>query len=81
MSKDGGPAFPAAIQRDAEEDFKDLGGATGAYILLNPGMSLRDWFAGMALQGYITARTVIGDQQLTNICYAKADAMLEAREK
>ena len=46
-----------------------------------PKMPLRDWFAGMALQGYIAARAEMGEQQLVNLCYAKADAMLEERKK
>jgi len=48
------------------------------------GMSLRDWFAGMALSG-ILARggTKDEDGAETNAmdAYASADAMLEEREK
>lgn len=48
------------------------------------GMSLRDWFAGMALQGYLTD-TKHPDSATPSIvaewCYANADAMLEARQK
>ena len=51
--------------------------------ILNPGMSLRDWFAGQALVGLLacpedscgTVKTMAG------IAYEYADAMLEARKK
>ena len=42
LIKDGGPAFP-------KSDAEILGGASVGQV----GMSLRDWFAGMALQGMI----------------------------
>ena len=50
-------------------------------VLTPPGISLRDWFAGMAMQGYLiadgapqTARGIVQD------AYTLADAMLVARE-
>jgi hypothetical protein len=74
---DGGPAFPAMkplhrmtqdgdIQRVASE---------------NDGMSLRDWFAGMAIR---SATEIVGDDDWKAIaahCYVAADAMLAARER
>lgn len=66
-NKDGGPAFP--------HEYKFSDGTANR----DDGMTLRDWFAGMALQGYIAARIEVGEQTLTNLCYAKADAMIEER--
>ena len=67
--KDGGPAFPL-MNRDYQEAY---GGA--------PGMSLRDWFAGQALMGFManTSRptTYTGDD--AEWAYTIADAMLAAR--
>lgn len=77
---DGGPAFPRA---DATYNHAD---GTPDYYEGNPGMSLRDWFAGQALAGlYASAR--YGKAGETNAdYYAKgayliADAMLKAREE
>lgn len=61
---DGGPAFPA-----------DSFGSQH-----NPGMSLRDWFAGQALVGFITADDGCGYDAAAEWSYAHADAMLAARE-
>lgn len=43
------------------------------------GMSLRDWFAGMALQGIITSGCRMYDA-MVNDAYTLADRMLEARK-
>ena len=44
----------------------------------NPGMSLLDWFAGMALQGFcVDGGTVT---ELSRTAYLVADAMLKERE-
>lgn len=75
-SKDGGPAFPV-----------DPSTRVNA-----PGMSLRDWFAGMALQGSLAnndftsaVAKAVPDAKKANEsfaigAYALADAMLKARE-
>ncbi len=55
----------------------------------HPGMSLRDWFAGMAMQGMYAAtkRTTEGHMSWPNesACarwsYQQADAMLAARKR
>ena len=61
---DGGPAFPMAH-------------------LLGPpdkGMSLRDWFAGQALMGFLANQTTKGDADAYACdAYKAADAMLAAR--
>lgn len=51
-----------------------------------PGMSLRDYFAGMALQGYLsnpenTSSPGYSRYGLINECYLMADAMIERRKK
>lgn len=67
---DGGPAFPQ-------------GHLDGPHV--NPsGMSLRDWFAGQALSGYMT---IVDDRPAPNyqydarLMYELADAMLAARKE
>ena len=80
---DGGPAFPLqdwdpAIQSPRREN----------------GMSLREWFAGMALQPTITdaakfnhifrengSPTRITPDDVAKSCYIQADAMLAARKR
>ena len=74
---DGGPAFPS-VQPE--------GPMTGN---CNWGMSLRNWFAGMALNGWIGTygedACPIGDieecQSVAKLCYQLADAMLAEMEK
>jgi len=71
-ANDGGPAFP----------FKDEDGQGGFHQ--NPGMTLRDWFAGQAVNG-ILLDPQHGDQAQGNPgqaaiwAYSVADAMLAAR--
>jgi hypothetical protein len=47
-NQDGGPAFPTMPVK-----VKDYNGV-GIVVQGTPGMSLRDWFAGMAMQGMMT---------------------------
>jgi hypothetical protein len=65
--KDGGSAFPFVIP------------APSTYHT-EPGMSLRDWFAGMALQGFLVAEPTMQDAKAAEWSYALADAMIAARE-
>ena len=73
--KDGGPAFPAP-------DFavKDSIGTDAIMRLKNlQGMTMRQWYKGMALQGMLAAET--GDDRLEPDQYAAeagrmADAMI-----
>lgn len=72
---DGGPAFPRTVQRwnDSLDHVE--------------GMSLRDWFAGQALQGVASGfwsnsdMSVLGPRGLAESAYEFADAMLAARAK
>jgi len=71
MSKpDGGPAFP----RPGWEGCTD-----GNYL----GMSLRDWFAGMVLQGRLSNPAFGGgsEEGWAREAYRYADAMIAEREK
>lgn len=70
MSKtdNGGPAFP-----------KDLRGRRGDNPE-PPGMTLRDWFAGMALQGLNVYGYGDSPEDLARLAWKDADAMLAARK-
>jgi hypothetical protein len=47
-----------------------------------PGMSLRDWFAGCAMQGFAASRMgVSGPQEISERAFQVADAMLAERNK
>jgi len=75
MSADtGGPAFPRFVPDGHYNGSVDA-----------EGMTLRDWFAGQALAGYMAdPNLVCGDsvarQRVAKVCYGLADAMLEARK-
>ncbi|CAB4156112.1 hypothetical protein UFOVP673_40 [uncultured Caudovirales phage] len=75
-TNDGGPAFPCEVYicpQDTEPSKFS-------------GMSLRDWFAGQALNGYLASWSDDSDPIFFEPChtaktsYAYADAMLAARE-
>ena len=76
--KDGGTVFPTVGHFGQEGDR----GYTGCF---SNGMSLRDWFAGQALSGYLSdPDLMLNDDSIPRIasgCYAIADAMIEARDK
>jgi len=72
--RDGGPAFPHdALHQNA-----------GGFAEPEPGMSLRDWFAGRALTG-LAFGTSIGDDRdedaRVQAAYRMADKMLAERAK
>lgn len=73
---DGGPAFPFMYDVENESN-----------MVPHTGMSLRDHFAGLAMQGLISATNAEGewtspaDIQLGERAYRVADAMLKAREQ
>lgn len=68
--KDGGPAFPT----EARTLFP-----TNKASFWCDGMSLRDWFAGMALQGINTQELMFAEA--ARYAYQIADAMLKERDK
>ena len=61
----GGPAFPAPA---------------GVQHITEQGMTLRDWFAGMAMQGICASGPDISNPVIAAEAYALADAMLKQRE-
>ena len=80
---DGGPAFPIRTTSLCDRCGKRIG-----MVPIARGMSLRDWFAGKALEGDLACQ----DNQdmgyytppfykLAIRCYMIADAMLAEREK
>jgi hypothetical protein len=70
---DGGPAFPCPVEFDPNNQLVSHGSF---------GMTLRDWFAGMALQGqaHRFGNPYDAREILAQDCYDIADAMLKARE-
>jgi hypothetical protein len=73
MSKDGGLAFPLKYTQQYGDD------AGIQYV--EPGMTLRDWFAGMALSGMNIGDPEISFEKLSEWAYKQADAMIAQREK
>ena len=77
---DGGPAFP--VMPPIETD----GQSASGYPYPSSGLSLRDWFAGMAMQGLIAAsgkpdgNVYYDDGVITKSAFDMANAMLTARE-
>jgi len=78
--KDGGPAFPNANEFPGEH------GGTKVYL----GMTLRDWFAGQALGGWLSRGLTVDSTKdhISTIAvnhafwaYRCADAMMAEREK
>jgi len=65
--KDGGAAFPSSFRYDLE-DWAD------------PGMSLRDWFAGKAMAAIIAHYGVYELTEDADIAYEYAEKMLRARK-
>lgn len=85
--KDGGPAFPHM----AKAHYQGMGRVVTEHITEN-GMSLRDYFAAAALQGFVRSwseSAMIPDDDLrhklfpsfTRAAYEVADAMLTERER
>jgi hypothetical protein len=94
-NKDGGPAFPVPVDAINNQDGSLL--VPSQYGLgPQPGMTLRDWFAGQIASGFAALpdershRSSDGDAaewrrrlmlQDAEYCYAMADAMLKARQQ
>lgn len=70
-TNDGGPAFPSSVT------FKD----GGDQVTYEPGMSLRDWFAGHVMAGALADPSFdVPAEDVASLAYEVADAMLSARE-
>lgn len=86
---DGGPAFPVAGHTGENPELTAYG------KLGHPGMSLRDWFAGMALQGLLSNSggpiqangmsgwgwVNCGKKDVADVVWEIADAMIAARKE
>ena len=77
----GGPAFPTAVRNHYDPE---TGGQWSEHV--DPGMTLRDYFAAKAMQGLMGRAW--GDMDAdelfrtwANSAYTMADAMLKAREQ
>jgi hypothetical protein len=53
---------------------------TTGLIVEEQGMDLRDWFAGVALQGMLADTQVKADSDTVRLAYQMADRMMKARE-
>lgn len=93
--KGGGPAFPCEVTWDSDANCL-RGVQTGNRSAIAEGLSIRDYFAAMALQGLLTKLPLVDQQgehgikvedkirhnlEIAHSCYCLADAMLEAREQ
>lgn len=67
---DGGPAFPV-------EGFAPNLGS----IIRSSGMTMRDWFAGQALAGFVAANWEARTSDLATWSYETADVMLAERKR
>lgn len=78
-SDTGGPAFPHGPMGDSMT-FED--GRTNHQYGAHPGMSLRDWFAGMAMSGMYANRNFddMPLDEIAHVSYIQADEMLSAKE-
>ena len=76
MNKTGGPAFPFSAQI---RYMNDPGHARSMDFC---GMTLRDWMAGMALQGIRASQNgqLYPKELVAKLAYADADAMLKQRK-
>lgn len=68
-TNDGGPAYPVTQWNNDSASREIMGG-----------MSLRDHFAGLAMQGMIACGEEYDNAELGRFAYDIADAMLRARE-
>ena len=83
-AQDGGSIHPNIVHR------QQVGQNIEASVTMEAvgGLTKRDWFAGMALQGYLAGRNHVGEKaadcflrdQVAKQCFGYADAMLAARE-
>jgi hypothetical protein len=74
--KHGGPAFPVECDW---VDGEPRGRQTANHAGWHEGMTLRDYFAAKAMQGFITGVDDFDEDALAAASYRLADAMLRAR--
>lgn len=71
MKETGGPAFGSYHR-------------AGEIVIREGGLTIRDWFAGQALKGFLESGKGVGWGNATDLAkrsYEFADAMLKEREK
>lgn len=86
-SAKGGPAFPSSVQNEGSQTVKGFDGedieprSTSHY----QGMTLRDYFAAKAMQGFLSGpmnrAKFEGSVDVAELSYLMADAMLQERAK
>ena len=80
---DGGPAFPR--NAPTGKVVKIPGGPDQHIFRYDPGMTLRDYFAGQALAGclmnYTTTKFGFGEDDVAKCAYNYADAMIAESER
>lgn len=70
--EDGGHAFPVCFEGGAN---------SGEQPYFHEGMSLRDWFAGQVLSGFMSAKAMhFNPEDDAAYCYRVADSMISARK-
>ncbi len=82
--EDGGPAFPTKRERQMSEMDLGVNYSPDQMNIHIPGMSLRDWFAGMAMQGILSNPHESMSSDLLIVpkqAYQMADAMIAERNK
>jgi hypothetical protein len=73
MNNDGGFAFPSNyIEQHGEHE---------GIQMVAGGMTLRDWFAGMALSGMNMSDPDLSFEKSSEWAYKQADVMIAQREK
>jgi hypothetical protein len=76
--KDGGPAFPSLKKLwNSNRGIK----ASDFTAEIVGGLSIRDYFAGMALQGWLAGEVSQTHREIAKQAYKIADAMLKERAK
>lgn len=78
-----GPAFPVKVENGSCHEIEAFGGEFVAphSDRVYMGMTLRDYFAAKAMQGFISSGRFQGDLYCASESYVMADAMLKAREQ
>lgn len=82
MTKDGGPAFP----RHHACGYSKTDADSLVWARQASGMSMREWFSGLAMQGLLSNIPFVSHREFTPddlavIAHTMADAMLSQREK
>ena len=74
--RDGGPAFPRPVSEDRAQGDQPDGNRT---IGEQSGMTLRDYFAGQAIAGFVGSPADFAFDSAARMAYDIADAMIVAR--